>query len=131
MESLAHHHAPAGSGPAPDHIVQFYDSDEFLCDAVARFLVQGLKAHEPLLVVATAPHRQGIGQRLAFHGFDLKALCGSGRATLVDADELLSTFAIGSTVDATLFRRGVGDLIETIGQGRDRVRVRIYGEMVD
>ncbi len=53
-------HAPAGSrpapgsGPSPDHVVQFYESDDFLYEAVARFIVQGLKAHEPLLVVATA-----------------------------------------------------------------------------
>jgi signal transduction histidine kinase len=123
--------APAGSGPAPDHIVQFYDSDGFLCDAVAQFLVQGLNADEPLLVVATAAHREGIGERLAFHGFDLPTLCRSGRATLVDARDLLSTFAAGSTVDATLFRRGLGDLLETVRHGRDGVTVRIYGEMVD
>src|SRR5580693_5860855 len=102
---------PAGSGPASEHVVQFYEGDDFLCDAVARFLVQGLKNHEPLLVAATAAHREGIGERLAFHGFDLPALCRSGRATLVDAQELLSTFMVGSTVDATLCKRGLGGLL--------------------
>ena len=51
MESSAHPgtppHATRGSSPVTDHVVQFYDSDEFLCDTVAdtvaRFLVQGLK----------------------------------------------------------------------------------------
>jgi hypothetical protein len=123
--------APAGSGPAAEHVVQFYEGDDFLCDAVARFLDHGLKTHEPLLVVATAAHREGIGERLAFDGFDLPALCRSGRATLVDAQELLSTFIVGSTVDATLCKRRLGDLLETVRAGRDRVTVRIYGEMVD
>jgi signal transduction histidine kinase/ActR/RegA family two-component response regulator len=123
--------APARSGPAPDHAVQFYESDDFLCDAVARFFVQGVKMHESLLVVATAAHREGIDERLAFHGFDLLTLCRRGRATFVDAHELLSTFMVGSTADATLFTSALGDVLEKIRRGRDRVRVRIYGEMVD
>jgi signal transduction histidine kinase/CheY-like chemotaxis protein len=123
--------AHAGFVTAPDHAVQFYESDDFLCDAVARFFVEGLKAHEPLLLVATQAHRDGIGERLAFHGFDLPTLCRTGRATLVDAQELLSTFMAGSAVDAALFRRGLEDLLGTIRCGRDRAKVRIYGEMVD
>jgi hypothetical protein len=123
--------APAGSGPAPDHGVQFYESDDFLCDAVARYLIRGVTTRESLLVVATAAHREGIADRLAFYGFDLPTLCRGGRATLVDAHELLSTFMVGSTADATLFTRALGDVLERIRRGRDRVRVRIYGEMVD
>jgi MEDS: MEthanogen/methylotroph, DcmR Sensory domain len=131
-------HARAGCSPAPDHVVQFYDGDGFLCDAVARFLVEGLKAHEPLLIVATPAHREGIGDRLTVLGFDLPALCRSGRATLVDAEEMLSTFATGSTVDANLFRLGLGDVLGAIqhGQGaiqhgQKELKVRIFGEMVD
>src|SRR5882757_4786704 len=39
-----------------NHAVRFYESDDFLCDTVARFLLEGLNRDEPLLVVATAAH---------------------------------------------------------------------------
>jgi hypothetical protein len=40
-----------------DHVVQFYEDDEFLIDAVAHFVAAGLAAGEPALIVATEPHR--------------------------------------------------------------------------
>ena len=44
--------APGAPGPSP-HIVQFYESSDSLCDAVADFLAAGAAAGEPLLIVAT------------------------------------------------------------------------------
>jgi signal transduction histidine kinase/ActR/RegA family two-component response regulator len=122
---------PIGARPAPHHVVQFYESGGFLCDEVARFLAEGLHADQPLLLVATAPHREGIGQRLAHYGFNLSDLCRCGQATIVDAHQLLSTFMFGSRVDAALFKRVIAEELKRSRHGRERSTVRLYAEMVD
>src|SRR3989440_8281843 len=51
-----------------DHIVQFYEDDGFLFDAVAHFAGAGLAAGEPVLIVATQPHRLAFAQLLQRNG---------------------------------------------------------------
>src|SRR4051812_21008687 len=78
------------AGPAIDeHLVQFYDSEPFLCDAVARFLALGIAAGEPLVVVATEEHRAAFLRRLADEGLDVGVAQGTGRLVLLDARETL------------------------------------------
>jgi signal transduction histidine kinase/CheY-like chemotaxis protein len=130
-DSVATEHAPVGPGTGSNHVVQFYESDGPLCEAVARFLIQGLNVDQPILVVATAAHREGIGEQLALHGVDLPSLRRSGRAMFVDASELLSGLMVDSRVDALSFKRVLGDLLERSRRAGDRQTVRIYGEMVN
>jgi signal transduction histidine kinase/ActR/RegA family two-component response regulator len=118
-------------GMPHDHVVQFYESDDFLCEAVARFLVEGLEAGQPLLVVATAPHREDIRQRLAARGFEVSSLGCSGATTFVDASAMVSTFMVDSTVDASLFKRSLEETLAACRQERDGATVRVFGEMVD
>ncbi len=113
------------------HVVQFYESDDFLCEAVASFLVAGLHAGQPVLVVATEPHREGIRQRLAVHGYEAPSLGRSGAVTFVDAEAMLSTFVADANVDARLFNRELEARLASCRQGRDGTTVRVFGEMVD
>src|SRR5689334_19256839 len=43
--------------PSHAHIVQFYEADDQLIDAVSQYLLAGLDAGEPLVIIATAEHR--------------------------------------------------------------------------
>jgi PAS domain S-box-containing protein len=113
-----------------NHIVQFYESDDFLCDTVANFLGAGLEAGEPLLVIATAAHREAFRGRLALRGFDVEGACNSGQLTLLDARETLATFMVGGMPDWSRFKEVIGAIITSGRKGRDG-RVRAYGEMVD
>src|ERR1051325_6079042 len=49
---------------ATGHDVQFYDGEEFLYETVANFLTDGLRAGQPLVVIATQAHRRGFLDQL-------------------------------------------------------------------
>ena len=57
---------PAG---VPGHDVQFYDSEDFLVREVARFLAEGIRAGQPLIIVATQAHRRQFASAYAMGNF--------------------------------------------------------------
>src|SRR5579863_170689 len=70
------------------HLVQFYDDEAVLFDAVVRFLGAGLDAGDRLLVVATPEHREAFVRGLEDRGVD-RAIA-DGQLLLVDAREMLA-----------------------------------------
>src|SRR5688500_3073973 len=57
------------------HLVHFYEDDEFLSVAVAKFLGDGIRAGDVLVVIATEPHRQAFRRQLESLGFDADRVC--------------------------------------------------------
>jgi signal transduction histidine kinase len=112
------------------HVVQFYDSDDFLCDRVARFLDAGFAHDDVLLVIATVDHREALRQRLAAGGRDVAAAGRAGQLHFLDAAETLTQIMSGDMPDWELFHRVLGGIIDRCCAGRRR-SVRAYGEMVD
>jgi signal transduction histidine kinase/CheY-like chemotaxis protein len=121
--------------PTRDHVVGFYDSEWYLCDAVGRFLRDGLEAGEALFVIATSRHRDTFERALAISGVDIQAAKQRGQLTTLDAEETLSRLMIGGlstgTLDSEEGKRVIGALIEGGPSGGRFSGVRIYGEMVD
>jgi signal transduction histidine kinase/CheY-like chemotaxis protein len=113
-----------------DHAVQFYDGEEFLCEAVARFLGAGLLAGDRLIVFATPMHRQTFAGGLLEKGFDVERARAAGRLIMVDARETLESFMSGGAPDWERFRARVGGLVQC-SDTAVALRVRAYGEMVD
>jgi len=113
-----------------DHVVQFYEDDRFLVDAVGAFLTPAMLAGQGAVVIATDAHREALTAHLEAAGVDVDGACFRGRLLLLDAEETLSTFMVGSMPDAELFASTVGSAIEkrlrSSGGG-----LRAYGEMVD
>jgi len=89
-ERLAEGRLPPPS--LPHHTVQFYEDDEFVCDAVAKFLGEGAALGDSLVVIATGPHRNALCRRLESQGIDVGALQSDGRLFLLDAEESLARF---------------------------------------
>ena len=116
---------------AGDHIVQFYEDEQFLFDAVAHFTGAGLAAGEPVLIVATKPHRMAFAQVLRHNGCRIEDAVASGLLTMLDAHEMLLRFMVGNELDAERFYSVLGAVIQSSRQGRSRARVRVFGEMVD
>jgi len=115
-------HAPTAP-PGTWHLVQFYDSDDYLCGAVAEYLRAGMQRREVCLVVATRRHRTLIATRLAELGCDPRAV------TWLDASETVSKLMVDDLPDAARFAGVIGHVIDqAIGAGRS---VRAFGEMVD
>src|SRR3954453_20406128 len=50
--------------PASDHIVQFFDSDEWRADSVAAFLSEGLRQGGPLIVISRPANSSAIMEAL-------------------------------------------------------------------
>jgi len=78
------------SAPPASHILQIYDSDDFLSAAVAHFATEGLKAGEVVLLTGTQEHLAGIDRELRFAGVDPAAAARSGQLLLSDVHEAIA-----------------------------------------
>ena len=114
-----------------DHVVQFYEDDEFLIDAVAHFVAAGLSAAEPALIVATEPHRDAFVQRLRRNGSNVDAAVASGQLIMLDAQQTLLRFMVGDHPDWARFRATIGPVLQGCRGTAGSARVRVFGEMVD
>lgn len=117
--------------PAVDqHAVQFYEQDEFLLEAVTRFVAAGISDGDCSIVIATKAHRGDIEARLVRRGLDLNAARRRGSFIALDAAETLAKVMVDDRPDAAAFDQVVGALIARSIQGPPLRRVRAFGEMV-
>ncbi|HYJ33620.1 MAG TPA: ATP-binding protein [Candidatus Binatia bacterium] len=123
------------SSSEPDHSVQFYEDDAFLCQEVGRFLGAGLDRGEAVIVIAGERHRRGVAAALDASGYLLGEARESGQFLELDAEETLERFMSGSLrygmPDADSFDRVVGGLIEGRCGDARYSGLRAFGEMVD
>jgi hypothetical protein len=111
-----------------DHIVQIYEEDSAVLDALEGFIAGGLLKGEAAVVIATPAHRKSLDRRLAVHGIDIVAASAGDRYVTLDAAETLATFMRNGWPDDDLFTlcvRSVLDRARSTGQP-----VRAFGEMV-
>lgn len=100
-----------------DHLVQLYQEDGFLVDAVARYLRGGLEAGDAVLVIATAEHRAMFSRHL------------SGAVRFLDAEETLAHVMSNGMPQWGPFYELAGGALAELRQLHGGVRA--YGEMVD
>jgi PAS domain-containing protein len=116
---------------APDHAVQFYESDSSLIKLLAHEVIAALKSGDVVIVNATRKHRNALRAALALRKIDLAAAVRAGRFREVDATECLAKFMVNGTPDKDRFDRFVGALIDdaatALKPGRRPV---LFGEMV-
>ena len=113
---------------ASEHFVQFYESDEFLLEAVGGFIGPSLRTGDAGIVVATSAHLARLEDVLCARGLDLAAARASGQYVSLDAAETLSRFMVDGEPDPGRFEDVIGGMIVESAAGKRRVR--IYGEMV-
>ena len=112
------------------HVVQFYESDEFLYDAVTGFIAGGLQVGQPAVIIARKENRRAFAARFERAGLDFDGACRSGDLAVHDAHDALASFMRGSIVDEDRFRLEIGGIIDRSLRGRP-ISVRAFGEMVD
>jgi signal transduction histidine kinase len=117
--------------PSSTHVVQFYESEQFLYEVVTDYLADGLSAGEPLIVIATDEHLLAFCRQLELRGTSVERLRTVGRLKLLDARETLAKLMKGEMPDADLFRAEVGRVVEESVRRNRGGRIRAYGEMVD
>lgn len=113
-----------------EHVVQFYQDDRVLFENVARFIVGGVEAKEPVVLVATARHQRAFLDVARTLGCDVDEALRSGAVVPLDADAMLARLLVDDMPDEERFARCIGDTIAALTSGGER-RVRAYGEMVD
>jgi hypothetical protein len=110
------------------HVVDFYDHEREIVDALAAYVLEGWDRHETVLLVATEAHRRDTDAALAATGADPVAARAAGHYITLDAAETLRTFVVDGVAQPEAFARQVGGLVEgALGRGRP---VRVFGEMV-
>jgi PAS domain S-box-containing protein len=114
-----------------DHIVQFYESEGRLSEAVTRFIEGGLERGNSIVTIATPEHHRAFTRSLRMRGRDLESAIRNGQLTQLDAEETLSKFMPGSVPDEKLFIENIGSIVTTAQTRRKDLAVLAYGEMVD
>ena len=110
---------PAGG----DHIVQTWQDEAFLADAVAEYAASGLCAGEAVLLSTTPRSRDLLQHRLGAIAVQ------PGQLRYLDAERTLGCFMQGDVPEWKSFHHLIGGQIAEL-----RLRypaVRVYGEMVD
>jgi PAS domain S-box-containing protein len=111
-----------------DHVVLVYEADDYLVDAVSRFVSTGLAAGEAAIVIATPPHREQLDARLRAQGVELAPACAQGQYIALDAAETLAQFMVDGWPHAQRFADVIGNIIA--GARKRYAHVRVFGEMV-
>ena len=76
------------------HAVQFYKDEGSLASTVASFLVDGVHAGEPGVIIATPSHTAAILRELKALGMDTHELRRTGELQLFDARKMLAAFMV-------------------------------------
>jgi hypothetical protein len=135
-QQLQHRETPTGLTAlphawTPTHDVQFYVGDDKLTASVARFILQGVRVGQPMVVIATASHRKAFKDAMRGMGIEPEDLVEGRDMVWLDARDTLSAFMEGPHPNRELFHATVGSVFERLMRDRRYVIVRAYGEMVD
>ena len=111
-----------------EHLLQIYDNDAVLIDAVSGFVAGGLAAGEAVVVIATPGHLHELEDRLEASGLDLSAALLNDQYMPLDAQQTLNRFMCNGWPDSELFAAVVTEILSRAARGGRRVRA--FGEMV-
>ena len=124
-------HAVGGVAPKHAHVVQFYEDDGFLLDALTQQMAPTLESGGAAIIVATKLHREGLKHRLKQRGINVNSAVHEGRFIMLDADDTLAQISRGGRIDRSLFREVIGGLVKlAMRENGHTRRVVAFGEMV-
>jgi PAS domain S-box-containing protein len=117
---------------AHEHVVQLYDDDVALLDALERFIGEALEAGDSAVVCATMAHRDQLNHRLYRRGIDLSAAIRQGRYQVDDASDILTRILCDGSPNFDRFQAVIGELIDRAAftVHGDLSRVVVFGELV-
>lgn len=112
-----------------DHIVQLYQDEADLADALARFAASGLSVGEGVVVIGSSARWQALTERLRAGGVDTHNAVLRGQMRLFGAKVILSSCMSHGVPDRLAFNEAIGGIL-----GLMRIRypeLRVFGEMTD
>ena len=112
------------------HEMEVYSNDAALVEGFARGAQAALKAGDAVIVIASAPHREGILEKLQADGVDISAAIKQGSYVAFDNTETVSKIMNSCMPDPARCLKLVGDLIARVSKnaGGEHARVAFFGE---
>ena len=117
--------------PPASHILQIYDSEDFLNSAVAHFAAEGLKAGEAVLLTGTQSHLAGIDRELVSVGVDAGAAARNGQLILSDVEESLVHVVTDGHLEPARFDEVACGALEGVLADKRFTGVRWWGEITN
>jgi DNA-binding NarL/FixJ family response regulator len=102
-------HIPRPAGKC--HDLHLYNSESFLCDAVAEGFDEALLNGQSVLLISSEAHCALMDDRLKARGHDISGLTASRRYQCADASGALETFYRNGIVDETRFVDAMDTLV--------------------
>ncbi len=118
------------AAPAPaSHIVQIYDSDNFLVAGVSLFAAEGLRRGEVVLLTGTRARLLGVRRELASQGLDADAAIHEGQLAVSDAEETIDAIVSDGAVNPARFQAAAGEPLAKASCDARFSGVRWWGEI--
>jgi multidrug efflux pump subunit AcrA (membrane-fusion protein) len=115
--------------PPTEHLVQLFDDSDSRAAAVSRFVADGLRQGDSLLIVITQDNWNHVASRLRSLGAAWEKAMEDGQLTVRNAAAARASLMRNARPDRDLFNETIGTLVSQLNS-RDR-HLRIYGEIVD
>jgi hypothetical protein len=114
-----------------EHVVQLYGSDEqLLARNVSRYLAEGLKRGDGLVLIATRAHADLILRQLCDATTEASGAMRQGRLVSLDAAATLARFMCDGQPDRAMFETVIGGVLQEVRARASSGKVRAFGEMV-
>jgi hypothetical protein len=114
-----------------EHVVQLYGADEqLLARNVSRYLAEGLKRGDGLILIATRPHADAILGQLRDTRPEVASALREGRLVSLDSAATLARFMCDGQPDRAMFETVIGGVLQEVRARATIGKVRAFGEMV-
>jgi PAS domain S-box-containing protein len=118
----------AGAQP---HEVQLYGTDErFLAANVGRYIRDGLKRGEGVVVFAVLQHGEAFARAATGLGVDVETAIQRQQLMFADASETLAAFMADGQIDSARFESVIRQAVRNLRPLPEHTGGRAYGEMV-
>jgi len=112
-----------------EHVLQLYQEESCLLDALADFVAAGLRLEEGVLIFGSTPRWDLLIDRLQKSGIDARAYAARGQLKFYGAHVLLSNCSSGGALERHKLGRLLGSALELARMRYERVRV--FSELTD
>ena len=112
-----------------DHILQIYEDDSVLLNAMAGFARAGFERNESCIIIATDQHLKALEYKLEAEGINVISLLSDHSYIPLNAQKVLSKFMVNGWPEESLFMRTIAEVLARARGPKNR-SIRAFGEMV-
>jgi PAS domain-containing protein len=126
----SHHHNPNHPRSPNEHLIQFYNAEDTLFDAISSFILPSFFSSEhAAVIVATKPHLEALDLYLRQQNLVPELLRKRDQMFLAPAEAILETLMPNGVVEEKIFFDFFGPLFARLQKKYPRLLV--YGELVN